>query len=46
MVQMFRAIGQLKAGVSLESARAELETLHDRLQNTVRRPPCCRPESE
>jgi putative ABC transport system permease protein len=35
MVQLFRAVGQLNTGVSLESARAELQALHDRMQNTM-----------
>ena len=35
MVQIFRAIGLLKPGVSIETARAELETLHDRRWKTM-----------
>jgi putative ABC transport system permease protein len=35
MVQIFRAVGRLKPGVSLESARAELETLHNRTRQTM-----------
>jgi putative ABC transport system permease protein len=36
MVQVFRAVAQLNPGVSLESARTELETLHDRAQKNMR----------
>jgi putative ABC transport system permease protein len=35
VIQLFRVVGQLKPGVSIETARAELETIHARVERAT-----------